>query len=139
MSDFLIELGQNRFGRQLLQNIGIPVPEQLRRATSPMKLKALEGRTVVIGKGPGAELVPTITSILTDAGATVNTDASPTEGQKVDALVFDATGLATLGTRSSSRQARRTASRVRFASSSPSTRHMSTRSRSGSGTRPRRT
>lgn len=95
MSDFLIELGQNRFGRQLLQNIGIPVPEQLRRATSPMKLKALEGRTVVIGKGPGAELVPTITSILTDAGATVNTDASPTEGQKVDALVFDATGLAT--------------------------------------------
>ncbi len=95
MSDFLIELGQNRFMRQLMQNVGIPVPEGLRRAQSPMKQKPLEGKTVVIGKGPGAELTPTLTSILTDMGATVSTAAQPAEGEKAHALVFDATGCAT--------------------------------------------
>lgn len=95
MSDFLIELGQNRMMRQLLQNVGIPVPEALRRATGPMKQKPLEGKTVVIGKGAGAELVPTITNILNEMGATVRTDALPGEGDKVHALVFDATGCST--------------------------------------------
>lgn len=95
MNDFLLELGQNRLARQLMQNVGIPVPETLARATGPMKLRALEGRTVVVGSGKGAELSETIVAALRDAGATVKTDAAPAEGDKVHALVFDATGLAT--------------------------------------------
>jgi len=94
MSDFLLELGQNKMARQLMEQVGIPVPVALRRAKDPMKLRALDGRTVVLGSGKGAELTSTITNVLKDAGATVRTDAKPGEGEKVDALVFDATGLA---------------------------------------------
>jgi 3-oxoacyl-[acyl-carrier protein] reductase len=95
MSDFLLELGQNRIARQLIQNLGlpIPVPNPLKRATGPMQQKPLVGRTVALGKGAGAELASTLETVLRDAGAEVRTDA-PSEGQKVDALVFDATGLA---------------------------------------------
>ena len=41
MSDFLLELGQNRIARQLIQNLGlpIPVPNPLKRATGPMQQK----------------------------------------------------------------------------------------------------
>lgn len=94
MSDFLLELGQNKIARQLIQNLGlpIPVPNPLKRAKGPMQAKPLAGQTVALGKGAGAEVASTLETVLRDAGAEVRTD-TPSEGQKVDALVFDATGL----------------------------------------------
>lgn len=94
MSDFLLELGQNRIARQLIQNLGlpIPVPNPLKRASGPMQAKPLAGQTVALGKGVSAELASTLETVLRDAGADVR-EGAPAEGQKVNALVFDATGL----------------------------------------------
>ena len=94
MSDFLLELGQNRIARQLIQNLGlpIPVPNPLKRAKGPMQAKPLAGQTIALGTSAGAELTSTLETVLSDAGATVRKD-TPSEGEKVSALVFDATGL----------------------------------------------
>ena len=94
MSDFLLELSQNRIARQLINNLGLPLPMPLvlRRAEGPMTAQPLSGRTVALGSGANAALTTVLTKALTDMGATVTTAAAPGDGQKVDALVFDGTG-----------------------------------------------
>lgn len=96
MSDFLLELSQNRIARQLIQNLGLPLPMpiQLRRADGPMKAQPLAGRTVALGKGANAAMADVLKKALEEMGAKVTEAATPSEGEKVDGLVFDGTGLA---------------------------------------------
>ncbi|MFW2387824.1 MAG: 3-oxoacyl-ACP reductase [Polyangiales bacterium] len=116
MSDLLLE---NPNARKLIKTLGlpIPVPEKLARAKGPYEERPLDDKRVLVG-GTGA-LQSVLAQILTKAGATpwvvgdtdavlepfvgpgeawarqpryVQTGEAP-EGEKIDAIVFDGTGL----------------------------------------------
>lgn len=116
MSDLLIELGRNPNARRLVQALGLPLPlpTALRRAKGPLPSQPLTDQTVVVGAGDAGELVGVLAETLPAAGANPvlvgvgagafaapgeahgrppkAADALP-EGARVEALVFDATGL----------------------------------------------
>ena len=118
MSDLLLE---NQNARKLIKTLGlpIPVPEKLARATGPYEERPLDDKRVLVcGVG---ELAPVLAQILTKAGANPwvvgSSDAAlepyagpgeawartprrlglgdAPEGERVDAIVFDGTGLET--------------------------------------------
>jgi 3-oxoacyl-[acyl-carrier protein] reductase len=118
MSDFLLELGQNKTARQLIESAGlpIPVPEKLRRARGAYEERPLFDQTVVVS-GDGM-LADVLADALVRAGgnpfvvgdeesaapfrdpgeafgrpATVIPKGEAPEGVRADALVFDATGI----------------------------------------------
>ena len=83
MSDFLVNLGANRAARGVLSNLGIPVPQRLRRATGPYPARPLDGRTAWVGgDGLGLDLQELV------AGLGAADGADP-----LDVLLFDASGL----------------------------------------------
>lgn len=121
MSDFLVELGANATARDLIKRLGLPLPmpQRLDRGKGPWAERPLEGKTVVVGTA--VELLhvsDVLAPALAAAGAApfvqgptsgpwsaaaeawgrpvtpLAPDASP-EG-RIDALVFDATGVATV-------------------------------------------
>lgn len=112
MSDFLLELGQNPTARQVIKRLGlpIPVPQKLARADGPWEERELEDRVVLYAGGPGAALADAVAATLAPAGATAMVaDLAPfaapgeawgrpprllDESSAGDALVFDASGLA---------------------------------------------
>jgi 3-oxoacyl-[acyl-carrier protein] reductase len=119
MSDLLLDLGQNKNARKLLQGLGLPIPlpEKLRRARGPYEERPLDGRRVAVALGRGAELGGAIAEVLSRAGAeamVVGGDLAPfrdageafghparalANGQRealerVDAVVLDASGVA---------------------------------------------
>jgi len=81
MSDFLVNLGSNKAARGVLSNLGIPVPEKLRRTTGGYPARPLDQRTAWVG---GGGLGVDLTAVLTTLGALF-----PNEGH--DVLVLDAT------------------------------------------------
>ena len=117
MSDFLLE---NPQARSIVKTLGLPIPlpEPLSRAKGAYEQRPLDDKTVLVG-GSGT-LHPTLAEVLCRAGANpivvAESDAElepyrapgeawgrpPTrvapgeapEGQKVDAIVFDGTGIA---------------------------------------------
>ena len=118
MTDLLLE---NQNARKLIKTLGlpIPVPEQLARAKGPYEERPLDDKTVLVGGAGGLQGV--LAQILTKAGATpwvvgesddvlgpysgpgeawartprrVEPGDAP-EGERVDAIVFDGTGLDT--------------------------------------------
>ena len=121
MSDFLLELGQNKAARNLIQSLGLPVPmpQSLRRANGPRTERPLMDEEVAVGGGPDAQALAPLAAVLTEAGASpfVTSDehklifAEPGEAhgrppktinledlhadRKFRALVFDATGIQT--------------------------------------------
>jgi 3-oxoacyl-[acyl-carrier protein] reductase len=109
MSDMLLELGRNPNARRLLKGLPIPLPESLRREPGAMRARPLQDRKVVVG-GEG-QLLAAIAETLAPAGADVfTTNLKPfvapgeTYGrpprseipERIDAIVFDATSLASL-------------------------------------------
>ena len=117
MTDMLLELSQNPLARNLVSRakLPIPLPEKLDRPEGPAVERFLEGKSVLIA-GAGA-LSKTVASTLARAGASALlendalleafagpgeaygrhprvVDAAALEGEHVDAVVFDATGLA---------------------------------------------
>ena len=116
MSDLLLE---NQNARKLIKTLGlpIPVPEKLARAKGPYEERPLDDKTVLVCGLGGLQTV--LAQILTKAGATPwvvgDSDAAlepyigpgeawartprrvepgeAPEGERVDAIVFDATGL----------------------------------------------
>lgn len=116
MSDLLVELGRNAAARRLVSALGLPLPlpVALRRGRGPLPSQPLADQPVVVGAGPVAPLLAMLASSLAEAGADPLLDAcSPEpflgpgeahgrparaastlpEGKRVDALVFDASGL----------------------------------------------
>lgn len=116
MSDLLVELGRNPNARRLVQSLGLPLPlpTALRRSKGPLPSQPLADRTVLVGGSDASELVGVLAETLPAAGANPVLALSQTEAfaapgeahgrparmadalgedAKVDALVFDATGL----------------------------------------------
>ncbi|KPK14125.1 MAG: 3-ketoacyl-ACP reductase [Myxococcales bacterium SG8_38] len=118
MTDLLLE---NESARKLIKTLGlpIPVPERLERAKGPYEERPLDDKTILVG-GHGA-LQGVLAQVLTKAGATpwvvgksdsvlepyrgpgeawarttrrIEPGDAP-EGERVDAIVFDGTGLET--------------------------------------------
>jgi 3-oxoacyl-[acyl-carrier protein] reductase len=119
MSDFLLDLARNPTAKKLIQAAGLPIPlpTPLDRPKAPYSEQVLRDKVVVVG-GEG-QLTDQIAQLLVIAGANsyvvgdkleaafavpgevfgrrphkIAADESP-EGQKLNALVFDATGLET--------------------------------------------
>ncbi|MDO9022603.1 MAG: 3-oxoacyl-ACP reductase [Myxococcales bacterium] len=116
MTDLLVDLGRNATARRLIGALGLPLPlpTALRRGRGPMPALCLADQSVVVGAAGAGGLVPMLAETLAAAGARPllagwSMDAfvgpgeaygrppraaeSLAEGQRVDALVFDASGL----------------------------------------------
>jgi len=79
MSDYLVNLGKNSAARGVLGRIGVPLPQELRRADGPFAARPLDGRLAwSFGDGLGVDL----SALLSGLGAT--SDDSP------DVIVLDA-------------------------------------------------
>ena len=90
MSDLILNLSSNPGARKVMSMLGLPTPQALRRAEGPAVAKPMTGSAVEIGgRGPALE---TIAAVAAEAGAEV-LQGEPGEGEKIDALVFDATGI----------------------------------------------
>lgn len=120
MSDFLLELGQNQRARALIKGLGLPIPmpQELARASARFEARPLEGERIAFGLGPNGSLAESVGRTLSEAGASVgllhDTPARavfethgeawgrPTweltlnpDAEKIDGIVFDASGLET--------------------------------------------
>jgi 3-oxoacyl-[acyl-carrier protein] reductase len=117
MSDFLVELNQNRRAKRIIRSLGLPIPlpEKLRRETGAWQERPLADDLVVVGSTPGASFAPALARSLAAAGANtlvVGDDLAPfrdpgeaygrparqLNGSHGDvraaALIFDASGIA---------------------------------------------
>ena len=119
MSDWLVEVGQNKQARTVIRSLGlpVPVPEKLARDKGPWVADPLRDRAIVVGATGGSALVSEIAASLAAAGAdsyvdgnTVQEAAFRAAGEafgrparkaaelpdaaRVHALVFDASGIA---------------------------------------------
>jgi len=118
MTDFLVELGKNPRARSLVQSLGLPIPlpQALRRDRGPWRERPLADTRMAVGGADGAQLTSVLAECLAAAGAnsflalrasdataftapgeTFGRPARPLEAlaekDRVDALVFDATGV----------------------------------------------
>ncbi|MCO4770576.1 MAG: 3-oxoacyl-ACP reductase [Deltaproteobacteria bacterium] len=89
MSDYLVNLGRNGAARNVLGRIGVPLPQELRRAEGPYEETPLTDRTFVAhGAGLGLDLGAALTALGATAGPdgpdVIVLDASDAEG--VDGL-----------------------------------------------------
>ncbi len=83
MSDFLVKLGTNKAARSVLGTLGIPAPQQLRRATGGYAAAPLTDRTAWVGgQGLGVDLSALVSAL----------GASPGD-ERADVLVFDGCSL----------------------------------------------
>jgi 3-oxoacyl-[acyl-carrier protein] reductase len=71
MSDFLLNLGDNRRARKLIESLGLPIPMPVRleRGTGPWEERPLADRDVAVGAAPGGGLAGPLASALVRAGA----------------------------------------------------------------------
>ncbi|MBP6831966.1 MAG: hypothetical protein KA978_14360, partial [Deltaproteobacteria bacterium] len=116
MTDLLVELGRNTAARRLVSALGLPLPlpVALRRGRGPLPSQPLADQSVVVGAGAEAPLLAMLASALTEAGADpwlsgcspevfigpgeahgrpARAASTLSEAKRVDALVFDASGL----------------------------------------------
>ncbi|MGY2002765.1 3-oxoacyl-ACP reductase [Blastococcus sp. SYSU DS1024] len=93
MADWYTNFANSGFGTTLTKQLGLPRPAELRRYEPGQPL--LHGPAVVGSAGAG-RLRETVTAVLRDAGVTVQSPATAdggTDGEKLGAVVLDATGL----------------------------------------------
>jgi 3-oxoacyl-[acyl-carrier protein] reductase len=118
MGDLLLDVAQNPQARALIKSLGLPIPlpEKLARDRGPWTAAPLRDHKVLVGAGVGASLVAALAECLPAAGAdpfldgdtkafasfaapgeTFGRPARPAssldEKKKLDALVFDASGV----------------------------------------------
>jgi 3-oxoacyl-[acyl-carrier protein] reductase len=122
MNDVILEVTRNPATRNIIKTLGLPIPlpEPLARAKGPWAAMPLQKANVVVGAGAGAELLSYVAASLSEAGATsfVDTkngdflksfadmgeafarparqDSALDEKARVEALVFDASGIRTV-------------------------------------------
>ncbi|TFV74938.1 3-oxoacyl-ACP reductase [Blastococcus sp. CT_GayMR19] len=97
MSDWYREFANSGFGSTITKQLGLPRPAVLRRYEPGEPL--LPGPVVVGSAGEG-RLREQLTTVLRDAGVTVQSPVTAdgaTDGEKLGAVVLDATGLSTPG------------------------------------------
>ncbi|MCP3065570.1 3-oxoacyl-ACP reductase [Myxococcus sp. K38C18041901] len=93
MTDRLMSLAHNPFTRGLVKALGLPQPTQLARAEGGWAAQPFANRVVVVGAAPGGFAARSAQAAFTDGGARV-LDGPPSDAsQRVDAVLFDATGL----------------------------------------------
>ncbi len=121
MSDFLLDLGQNPTARNLIKRLGlpIPIPQMLRRSKTAWEARPLKDWKILVGGAGDSALGPVIAATLAECGADAFADgdgwkksfAGPAEAfgrplqpseklgeqTRLDAIVFDATGFASVG------------------------------------------
>ena len=97
MSDWYREFANSGFGTTVTKQLGLPRPAVLRRYEPGEPL--LPGPVVVGSAGEG-RLQKQLTAVLKDAGVTVQSPVTAdggTDGEKLGAVILDATGLSTPG------------------------------------------
>jgi len=84
VADYLVELGKKQWFRQVAGRVGLPIsiPQALARADSPWHKHELAGRTIAIAGARVQEL----------AGVVEAAGAETSDGESVDALVYDLRG-----------------------------------------------
>lgn len=93
MSDYLINLGKNKVTQAPLKALGVSIPVELKRAKQPWQEKELEGKTVCLASPENSLLKKGVQDSIKALGANL---VSNTSGEnRVNALVFDATGIHT--------------------------------------------
>ena len=94
MSDVLLRVGASGPARKIFKTMGLPVPlpAPLRRAAGPWQVLPLSGRRTALGSPAGSPLGESLRHWLVEAGAELVSAATE---PRLDALVFDASGLAT--------------------------------------------
>lgn len=93
MSDFILDLSNNRRVQSVVKTLGlrVPLPPVLERASKPQEDKPLLGRDVVTGAAAGSSLGDVVADTLAAAGANIRKG----DDVSANALVFDATGIET--------------------------------------------
>ncbi|MFO0747654.1 MAG: hypothetical protein U1F43_18610 [Myxococcota bacterium] len=119
MSDFLLDLAQNKAARGVIKRLGLPLPlpEKLRRSAAPWSERELDGMAFLVAAGPRPALLDAVAATLARDGAEaklvgmeldVEPFARPAEawsrplelwaqvppGARLDGVVLDASGLA---------------------------------------------
>lgn len=95
MTDRLLNLAQQPAARKILQNIGLPTPVALKRAKGAYADKPLAGEKALTGAAGKGYASATVGKALQAAGAeTVGSVGALGEEDKLDAVVFDATAVA---------------------------------------------
>jgi 3-oxoacyl-[acyl-carrier protein] reductase len=71
MNDFLLELGKNPTARQVVKNLGLPLPmpQALARAQGPTTERLLQGQDIAVRLAPESALSPVLARLLNIAGA----------------------------------------------------------------------
>jgi 3-oxoacyl-[acyl-carrier protein] reductase len=90
MSDKYQAFTQSAIGKLLVKNLGLPSPAKLERYTAGDPL--VRGTVLVGGRGRLADELPGLLDVLG-----VATESARAEGQRYQGLVFDATGLTSIG------------------------------------------
>jgi len=91
MSDLWLELSKNQHFSKTFGKMGIPFPKDLKRSSEGWKSDCLKDKKVMVF-GTGA-LLEDLNSTLKELSANLISDRA--EKEKVDALVYDATSIAT--------------------------------------------
>ncbi|MGY2067913.1 3-oxoacyl-ACP reductase [Blastococcus sp. SYSU DS0619] len=97
MADWYTNFANSGFGTTITKQLGLPRPVELRRYEPGEPL--LPG-PVVVGSAGAGRLRDTVTAVLRDAGVTVQSPVTAdggTDGEKLGAVVLDATGLTSPG------------------------------------------
>jgi 3-oxoacyl-[acyl-carrier protein] reductase len=89
MGDVFLNMGRNRAARKIVGMLGVNTPQLLERTKGPWVEEPLAERTVGFGAASGGT-VSELKSVLEAAGATCHAEVTE---DKVNALVFDATGI----------------------------------------------
>ena len=81
MSDFLLDLSNNRHARRVIQRLGLPIPmpETLRRGGGSLVERPLHDASVLVAGPTNGELHAAIARTITRAGASVGTIESTAE------------------------------------------------------------
>ncbi|WP_242111725.1 3-oxoacyl-ACP reductase [Luteimonas aquatica] len=95
MSDYLLTLANHPLAGKLVRALGLPAPVPLARALAAYAPQPLQGRTVLFGAAEGAQAEAALERALHRAGATPLREAPTADGGKLQAVVFDATGVRT--------------------------------------------
>jgi len=95
MSDLLITLSNNTATAAIVKLLGLPTPVELARADGGYAAQPFAGKTVLLGRTPGAFAVDSLDAALRDGGAQPLPALPQHQTASADVVVMDATGCAT--------------------------------------------
>jgi 3-oxoacyl-[acyl-carrier protein] reductase len=96
MTDFLLNLANDKRSAAVVKSLGLPTPTRLARTKGPTVAGELQGKTALVLSAPSAYASDIATSTLQAAGATVVASVDLQVDARIDALVLDLSGCATV-------------------------------------------